>query len=66
MQITCLIEIVVLVVCFKNWTGCWRTPEWMSLSRNKLIHQAQIVADRNYLISFPGLFQQAGTFVKTG
>jgi hypothetical protein len=32
----------------------------MSLSRNKLIHQAQIVASRNYLMSFPGLFQHAG------
>ena len=32
----------------------------MSLSRNKLIDQAQIVASRNYLMSFPGLFQQAG------
>jgi hypothetical protein len=35
----------------------------MSLSRNKLIHQAQIVASRNYLMSFPGLFQQAGRFL---
>lgn len=34
-------------------------PERMSLSHNKLINQAQIIAGRSYLIRFSGLFQQA-------